>query len=84
MKQGYQPTEKITTTPPPAVKPAHKPFQQETVQLITSLIYQLGDLQERVRKLEEERQIRTLSEDDNWLNKLIDEVNASALGEETP
>lgn len=82
MKQGYQPTKPQTA---PAVNPAHRPyaatdtaFRNETVQLITDIIFRLGDLEERVRKLEKEKQIETASaEESDWLDKIIDEVNAS-------
>ena len=92
--KGYQPTYKGPVSDPPKVLPAHKPkkditmnntsdsFREETVKLITDILIRLNKIESRLDTLENKEELKTIAFDDNWLNDLIDEVNAYKEKEE--
>lgn len=90
--KGHQPTYKGPVSDPPKVLPAHKPkkeiimnntsdsFREENTKLITdilfSLLFTLNKIESHLDSLENKEELETIAYDDNWLNDLIDEVNA--------
>lgn len=57
-------------------------WAEETTKLITDILFRLNKIENRLDKLEDKEEYRELAFDDNWLNDLIDEVNAYKEKEE--